>query len=136
MTDRLTSLQRSILMSGIKSKDTRFELEFITLLKKKTRRKIETHARDIKGTPDIIFRKEKICVFLDSDFWHGWHFSQWKDKLKNDFWRNKIDRNRTRDKKITQQLRRSGWIVLRFWEHQVKKDHDQSLNKIIRFLGS
>lgn len=131
MTDKFTPTQRSVLMSGIKSKNTRFESEFIATLKKKSRRKIETHAKDVLGTPDIIFRKEKVCIFLDSDFWHGWRYPRWKNTLKDDFWRNKIERNRSRDVKNTRRLRKEGWTVLRVWEHQIKRDPQAAIGKVL-----
>ena len=120
--------ERSLLMSKIRSKDTRFEQEFILALSKATRRKFRTNVAAIKGRPDIVFLKDKICVFLDSDFWHGWYYPRWKHLFKNDFWREKIENNRKRDRKITVYLRKNGWIVLRFWEHQIKnKDKAQAI---------
>jgi len=108
-------------MSKIRSKDTKFESEFISLLKKEDIKGFKLNVKDIKGKPDIVFKKEKICIFLDSDFWHGWQYPRWKHLLKNDFWREKIEKNRKRDKKITQYLRRKEWKVIRIWEHDIKK---------------
>jgi DNA mismatch endonuclease (patch repair protein) len=62
-------------------------------------------------------------VFVDGDFWHGWRFPQWKDKLQP-YWLKKIERNRRRDRYNFQRLRRDGWMVLRFWSHQVERDLD------------
>ncbi len=135
MADRFTPTQRSRLMSGIKSKGTRFELDFIELLKKTTRKKFDVCAKDIFGTPDIVFKKSKVCIFLDSDFWHGWRYSTWKTTLKDDFWRNKIEKNRIRDRKVSRRLRKEGWIVFRVWEHQIKKDPKKVLFTVLRILG-
>ena len=120
--DKLTKEGRSSLMSKIRSKDTKFELKFINLLKKEGLKGFKLNVKEIKGKPDIVFEKEKICIFLDSDFWHGWQYPRWKHQLKNDFWREKIERNRKRDKKITQYLKRNGWIVIRFWEHDLTRN--------------
>lgn len=120
--DKITKEKRSKLMGKIRSKNTKFETDFIASLKKEIRQKFETHAQDIIGKPDIVFRKNKVCVFLDSDFWHGWYYARWKHQLKNDFWREKIEHNRLRDKKVTAKLRRDGWTVIRLWEHCVKND--------------
>lgn len=132
--DRLTKEKRSALMSKIRSKNTRFEQEFVSLLKKRLRRKLDLHLRDIRGTPDLVFRKQKICVFLDSDFWHGWQYPRWKHQLKNDFWREKIERNRQRDVRVTQNLRRNGWMVMRFWEHELRKDAEGAIRRIEQAL--
>lgn len=132
--DLLSKKKRSELMSKIRSRDTKFEQNFIAALKKMTRKKFKTNVISIKGKPDIVFFKEKICIFLDSDFWHGWYYSRWKHLLKNDFWREKIINNRIRDRRITAYLRKNGWIVLRIWEHEIKKKIDRALNKIIEKL--
>lgn len=134
MADRLSKEKRSALMSKIRSENTRFEQDFIEKLKKRTRKKFRTHERSIRGTPDIVFQKDKVCVFLDSDFWHGWYYPRWKHQLKNDFWREKIENNRKRDRKTTVYLRKSGWTVLRFWEHDLKKDLDGVFLKILNAL--
>jgi len=128
--DKISKKKRSSLMSKIRSKNTKFEEEFINLLKKSTRKKFRTHVTDIKGKPDIVFNRTKVCVFLDSDFWHGWQYPRWKHLLKNDFWRDKIERNRARDKKTTAFLKRSSWKVVRLLEHQIKNDSPQCVMRI------
>ncbi|HBO17138.1 MAG: Vsr domain protein T:G mismatch repair endonuclease [Candidatus Moranbacteria bacterium GW2011_GWE2_35_2-] len=130
LKDKLSEEKRSALMSKIRSKETKLEIEFIKLLKKETKYRFLTHQRSIKGNPDIVFKSKKICVFIDSDFWHGWQFPRWKNTLKNDFWRDKINNNRTRDRKTTAYLRRNGWKVIRIWEHGIKKNKAIGLKKI------
>lgn len=126
--DKISKIERSILMSKIRSKNTNFERSFIILLKKATRKKFETNVTTIKGKPDIVFYKQRLCIFLDSDFWHGWQYPRWKHLLKNDFWRKKLENNRRRDRITTSYLRKNKWIVLRFWEHNINRD----LSKIIQ----
>lgn len=121
-------------MSKIRSKDTKFEHDFINLLRKATRKKFQTHITNIKGKPDIVFYKAKVCVFLDSDFWHGWQYPRWKHLLKNDFWREKIERNRERDRKTTLFLKRQEWKVIRIWEHQIKGDSERCIVRVKRGL--
>jgi DNA mismatch endonuclease (patch repair protein) len=58
-------------------------------------------------------------VFVDGDYWHGWDFPKWRDKLQP-YWRGKIEGNIARDLERTAQLESQGWLVLRFWEHEVK----------------
>lgn len=130
ISDRLTVRERSHRMSLIRSKSTSFEQNFIAVLKIQTRKTFTTNEVSILGKPDVVFKKHRICVFIDSNFWHGWQYPRWKHLLKNDFWRKKIERNRMRDRKVTQKLRTEGWIVLRFWEHQIKKDQSVCLKKI------
>lgn len=132
--DRLSDKKRSELMSNIHSKNTRFEKEFVIFLKKFIKEKFQTNVTSIKGKPDIVFLKDSACVFLDSDFWHGWQYPRWKHLLKNNFWRDKIENNRKRDAKTTLYLLGNGWKVLRIWEHEIKKNPDRAVNKIVKFL--
>ncbi|MFH1061875.1 MAG: very short patch repair endonuclease [Candidatus Omnitrophota bacterium] len=134
--DKISKKNRSSLMAKIRSKNTKFEEEFINLLRKFTRKKFKTHVTDIKGKPDIVFNNAKICVFLDSDFWHGWQYPRWKHLLKNDFWRDKIERNRSRDKKNSKLLKKAGWIVIRIWEHNIKKDVNPVIERIIEKIDN
>ena len=133
-SDKLTVGERSKRMSLIRSRSTKFEQDFIATIEKQTRKTFTNNDKNVLGKPDIIFKKYKVCVFLDSNFWHGWQYPRWKHLLKNDFWREKIERNRKRDKKVTRKLYAEGWVVLRFWEHQLKKDQSICVKKIMDSL--
>jgi DNA mismatch endonuclease, patch repair protein len=132
--DKITKDSRSRLMSRIRSTGTKFELDFNLQLKKFTRKRFETNVTSIRGRPDIVFDKYRVCVFLDSDFWHGWQYPRWKHLLKDDFWRNKIEKNRERDKRTTRHLRRNGWNVIRIWEHRIKVDVEGEIARVLRLL--
>ncbi len=81
------------------------------------------------GNPDFVLKDKKIAIFCDGDFWHGYNYTEKKYPKK--FWREKIERNMERDKKISRKLRREGWSVLRFWEHDIEKRMDVCIGKII-----
>ena len=51
----------------------------------------------LPGKPDFVFIKARVVVFVDGDFWHGWRYPLWKQKL-SDYWQKKIERNRHRDR--------------------------------------
>lgn len=121
-------------MSKIRSKDTKFEKDFVATLQKLIRKKFRTNVASIKGKPDIVFPREKVCIFLDSNFWHGWYYPRWRHLLKNNFWRRKIENNRKRDRKTAVYLRKNGWVVLRFWEHALKKNPKKAIEKITETL--
>ena len=133
--DKITSEKRSAVMSKIRSKGTRFEKDFTAELAKRVKDKFETNVTSLRGKPDIVFRKRNICVFLDSNFWHGWQYPRWKHLLKNDFWRDKIEKNRKRDRDTTRYLKRNGWKVIRVWEHSIKSDFDACLCSIFSRLS-
>lgn len=123
-------------MSKIRSKNTKFEKDFISLLNTVTPQKFHLHDKSLRGAPDIVFAKHKVCVFLDSDFWHGWQYPRWKHLLKDDFWRAKIENNRKRDDRNTKYLRSRGWLVMRFWEHQLRRDLLNSMKTLIDTIRS
>ena len=128
MADNLTKTQRSYCMSRVKGKDTRLEKLVRSELHKRGLR-FRKHVKDLPGKPDIVFVKERTVVFLDGDFWHGYRFGQWEDKLAK-FWRNKIGETRKRDQRNFAKLRRMGWKVIRIWEHSIEKDLDGVVKKI------
>lgn len=118
--DKFPKETRSKIMSSIHSKDTKIELLLRSLLWKEGLR-YKTHYM-IKGNPDIVFTRQKVAVFIDGDFWHGWQWKKLKSKLKNRFWVDKITRNMERDKEVNKELKKQGWRVIRIWEHSIKRD--------------
>ena len=86
------------------------------------------------GNPDIALPKKKKAVFIDGDFWHGYQFAKLKKRLPKKYWLAKIERNIKRDKAYRAKLRRSGWEVLRVWEHELLKNKDKTIQKIVKFL--
>jgi DNA mismatch endonuclease (patch repair protein) len=128
--DAMTPDTRSRLMSKVKSSDTKLEAKFIEELRGVGVKNFELQARDIIGKPDVVFRDSRLCVFVDSDFWHGWQFPRWKHKLRSEFWTTKIAKNREHDVKVTRQLRREGWKVIRIWEHQLNACPEKSVSRV------
>ena len=120
--DIMTSEKRSALMSRIRGKDTKPEQAVAMML---ARRGFfhETQARDLPGRPDFVMREVRLVLMVDGDFWHGWRFATWRDKL-SPTWEEKIAANRTRDARNIRSLRKQGWKVVKLWEHQIKNDPD------------
>ncbi len=128
MVDNLTAEQRSFTMSRIRSKDTTPELTIRRLVHARGLR-FRLHKKGLPGRPDLVFSRAKVAVFVDGDFWHGWQFSRWRHKLGS-YWRKKIERNRDRDRRTSEKLRREGWLVIRIWEHDVKEDAKSCVDRI------
>lgn len=82
--------------------------------------------RSIFGKPDLTFKKIKLAIFVDSEFWHGkdWATRRHDHKSNQDFWHSKIERNIQRDIEVNRTLKAGGWKVLRFWGKQVEKKLD------------
>lgn len=130
--DFLTRGDRSQVMSKIKSRDTGPELILKKLLLE-AGFSFEQQARDLPGSPDFVFRNEKIAIFIEGDFWHGWQFSKWRHKLSW-VWEEKIQKNIARDEKNAKILRTLDWNVIRIWEHQIQNNPSKCLNRIIKML--
>jgi DNA mismatch endonuclease, patch repair protein len=128
MVDNLTAEQRSYTMARIRSKNTAPELAVRGLLRK-SGLNFRLHDSSLPGCPDIVFRKARVVVFIDGDYWHGWRFSLWKNKLAP-YWKDKIERNRQRDARNFAKLRRWGWLVIRIWEHQIERDLGACVERI------
>ena len=117
MTDVHTKEQRSYNMSMVKASKTKPELKLRKFLKILG---FTYQPKNIYGKPDFADRKEKIAIFIDGCFWHKCPkcFKLPKSNVK--FWREKINKNVERDKKVTRKLKKDGWKVLRIWEHNIK----------------
>ncbi|MCP2216246.1 very short patch repair endonuclease [Bradyrhizobium elkanii] len=120
---------RSAVMARIRGKGTKPELAVAELLAN-AGLKWEEHCRDLPGRPDFVLRDLGIAIFVDGDFWHGWRFPAWRLKL-SERWERKIEANIKRDIRNFRALRRSGWKVVRIWEHQIKKSPERCLEKIL-----
>ena len=131
--DIMSPEKRSAVMARIKGRNTGPEQAVAAALGARGLA-WEGHARDLPGRPDFVFREEKVAVFVDGDFWHGWRFPQWRDKL-SEKWEAKIDGNRRRDARNHSLLRRSGWKVVRLWEHQVAADINVCITRVVLSLS-
>lgn len=74
---------------------------------------------DVPGKPDFLFPEEKLAIFVDGCFWHGCPNCGHIPKKNTAFWETKIQRNKQRDEKNNQRLTALGYVVLRFWEHDL-----------------
>lgn len=132
--DNLTKEQRRKNMQAIKSVDTKIELKLRKALWHKGIRYRKNY-KDLPGRPDIVLTRYKIVIFCDSDFWHGFDWENRKAKIKSNraYWYTKIEQNMERDVYVNEQLVELGWIVLRFWEWQIKKEFDWCVNTILKY---
>ena len=127
--DIMSPAKRSALMSRICGKNTGPEKALVAKLAA-LGLSFETHPSDLAGRPDILFRAERVAVFVDGDFWHGWRFPLWKHKLSQS-WQDKIAANRARDNTNFRRLRRAGWRVVRIWEHQIEQALPACVQRIL-----
>lgn len=135
MADNLTPEQRHKNMTHIKSTNTKIEKDITKALWNLGYR-FRKNVKGLPGKPDIAIKKYKIVIFLDSCFWHKCpeHFKKPKSNLE--YWEPKIKRNVERDAKINSYYQHKNWHILRIWEHEIKKDFDNTLLKIKVFIDS
>ena len=126
-----TKEQRSYNMSRVKSRNTKPEILIFSLLKE-AGYKFEKHY-PVVGKPDIVFKEEKVAIFIDGEFWHGKNFKTLRGKI-SPFWVNKIGDNLRRDRRTDRVLRVNGWHVLRFWDKKIIKHPHRAIQRIIKFL--
>lgn len=134
--DRLTPEQRKKCMQSNKSKGTKPELALAKAMWALGLR-YRKNSGSIFGKPDFSFKKYKVAVFVDGEFWHGKDWEQRKAEIKGnrEFWIAKIERNIRRDMEVTGRLKAEGWTVLRFWSNDVVKNagcHAEKVRQAVR----
>lgn len=127
MADIFTPEKRSWVMSRIRSTNTKIDLKMKKILSDLGCKYVMYPK--IQGNPDFALMDEKIAIFCDGSFWHGYKYSEKKKPAKK-YWKEKIENNMKRDQKNSRKLRRAGWSVLRFWEHDIENRPELCINKI------
>lgn len=132
-----TTEERSNLMRKIKAKNTTPEVIFRKALWQEGIR-YRINNKSINGNPDISIKKYKLAIFIDGEFWHGYNWQEKKEKIKSnrEYWINKIEGNIARDKKYNRMLIEQKWIVIRFWEHEIKKELNKCVDEVKKAIAS
>ena len=134
MPDVFDSRTRSRIMSCIRSSGTKPEVKFRRALSSSGLKNYKTHY-NILGKPDIVFPKRKLAIFIDGSFWHGYNWKKLGKVPPKKYWQGKIERTIKRDELITKSLKRNGWTVLRFWEHEINKNTKGCVSKVTGLVG-
>jgi DNA mismatch endonuclease (patch repair protein) len=87
------------------------------------------NVRSLPGSPDVVFVGKRIAIFVDGAFWHG-HPRKFPEKKMSEYWLQKIERNRARDERASEQLRNLGWKPLRFWDFEVESEPERIVGEI------
>ena len=131
--DTVSNQKRSEIMSRIKSKDSKIEVLFRKELWKSGFRYSKNSGKYF-GKPDVVLKKHKTVVFIDSCFWHGCKKHCRIPSTKRSYWVAKIRRNTERDNEVVQHYKKKGWKMFRIWEHEINKNPEKSVGKIEKFL--
>ena len=123
MPDILTPTQRHRCMSHIRSKATKPEMVVRRWLWAHGYR-YRLNVKSVPGKPDIVMRKYRTAIFVNGCFWHGHEGCKQfvLPKTNTDFWQDKIERNRTRDTRIYNELMNAGWQVIVIWTCNLTND--------------
>ena len=133
MTDVMTKEQRSKTMSRIHRQDTSIEVKLRKALWNKGYRYRKNY-KELPGSPDIVLTKYHICIFCDSEFFHGKDWLVLRPKLERGnnpgYWVRKISRNIERDDEVDKKLLFMGWTVIHFWGKDILKNTDECIKVI------
>ena len=151
MADILTPRQRSERMARVRGRGNRstevalaraFRLNGVSGWRRHVRLRLQTAGATLAGgsrpspfvRPDFVFPTPRIAVFVDGCFWHACPLHGTRPVGNASFWAVKLEANRRRDRLTTASLRRAGWVVVRVWEHDVKKRLDSCVRRVQRAL--
>jgi DNA mismatch endonuclease (patch repair protein) len=133
--DIWTKEKRSDVMSKIRSKDTSPEIRVRKMLFSQGYR-YRLHVKDMPGKPDIVLPKYKVVIFVHGCFWHL--HSGCRDgtipKTRTGYWKDKLLRNKERDKEHMRELQKQGWRVLQLWECEVENKPEEVLERLDNFI--
>lgn len=132
--DIMTPEERSVLMGRIRGRDTEPE-KMVRRLLHGLGYRFQTHAADLPGRPDIVFRSRRTAILVHGCFWHRHNCGlAYMPKTRREFWQRKFDRNIKRDREVRKQLHAKGWRVIVVWECQLGRVSHLA-SRLVRLLG-
>lgn len=134
MKNPKTTEERSKIMGSIKAVSKLETMVTQELWRRDYR--FRRNVRSLMGTPDIAIKKFKVVIFIDSCFWHLCPIHGRIPKSNVDFWTEKLNRNKERDKEVTQYYEEKDWNILRLWEHEIRGEFDEAIQKICDFIDN
>jgi DNA mismatch endonuclease (patch repair protein) len=135
MADNLTAMQRSACMRAVRSQHTAPEM-LVRRAAHALGYRYALHRKDLPGTPDLVFVARRKIIFVHGCFWHVHTCRRGRrSPVGNlDYWRNKRERNKQRDKEHLRSLRAAAWDVLIIWECWTR-DSAMLRKRLSDFLG-
>jgi DNA mismatch endonuclease (patch repair protein) len=130
---RLDPAMRRRVMASIRGRDTVPELTLRRALRRQGLGGYRCHTRGLPGRPDIVYARWRLAVFVDGVWWHG-HPDWFHPGRRGPYWDKKISGNIARDKRVDEELRASGWDVLRIWDVDVLRCPDAAASQVGRLL--
>ena len=133
MADILSREQRSYCMSQNRGKSTSPEM-MVRRAVHSLGYRYRLHRRDLPGCPDLLFPSRKKVIFVNGCYWHRHNCRKGRSipETRENFWQNKFERTKERDKANLRKLKNLGWEILIIWECQIEKSLAE---RITEFLG-
>jgi DNA mismatch endonuclease (patch repair protein) len=138
MVDLYSPAKRSEIMSRVRGKGNKAtELALVSVLRRNRITGWRRNAR-LFGSPDFVFPKDHIALFVDGCFWHSCPIHASQPRTNAEFWSEKLSKNRLRDGMVNRTLKKSGWRVIRIWQHELSvSNEDRLVGRLLRaFDGS
>jgi len=134
MPDTVSKRKRSEIMSKVRSRDSRIEVDFRKAIWR-AGFKYRKNPTKYFGKPDLVLKKYKTVIFIDSCFWHGCKKHCRIPTARRKYWTEKIARNMERDKEVSKHNKKQGWKIFRIWEHKIKSYQNATLvSEIVKKL--
>jgi len=130
MPDTVSKKKRSEIMSKVRSKDSKIEVDFRKAIWKAGFR-YRKNPTKYSGKPDLVLKKHKAVILVDSCFWHGCKKHCRLPATRKKYWTEKIERNKQRDKEVNRHYKKIGWKIIRAWEHEIKENQSKVIKKVI-----
>ncbi|MFA5157880.1 MAG: very short patch repair endonuclease [Patescibacteria group bacterium] len=130
MADIFSKEKRSGIMSKVRNKNSKIEVGFRKKLWKAGFR-YRKNSPKYFGNPDLVLKKYKTVIFIDSCFWHGCKDHGSMPKTNKKFWKEKIKHNIERDREVDAHYAKIGWNNIRIWEHDLKNNFENIIGKMV-----
>jgi DNA mismatch endonuclease (patch repair protein) len=135
MADIYSRKKRSEIMKAVKNKDSKLEVDFRKGIWKQGFR-YRKNVSGYFGKPDLVLRRYRTVIFIDSCFWHGCRRHCQLPSTRRKWWSEKIESNVQRDKEVNRHYKRIRWNVIRIWEHDLtKRDYHFDIRLIKRTIA-
>lgn len=107
------------MMRAVGREDTAPELS-VRRIAHKLGFRFRLNRKDLPGSPDLVFPKHRLCLFIHGCFWHRHRgcLKTTSPKSNAAFWMDKFAKNVERDTRQAAALRALGWRVAVVWECQ------------------
>jgi len=135
VADIVDPATRSRMMSGIRGSNTGIEMAVRRALHRRGLR-YRLHSTAIPGRPDLVFAGHRATVFVHGCFWHGHDCRLFRlPTTKVQFWKEKFERNRARDRQVRALLAASGWRQMVIWECALRGQPPAVIEEVARKIG-